>query len=138
MNELQKEQIKLLRANGLSYGEIAKRVNATRNAVISFCHRSGSRRHSSAITASKNADQCRACGKLLVQIKGKKRRVFCSKECCIKWWHEHPEKINQRAVYSFVCAGCGKNFTAYGNSRRKYCSHECYINARFKGGGHHD
>ncbi|MCI9560414.1 MAG: hypothetical protein HFG52_14545 [Lachnospiraceae bacterium] len=55
-------------------------------------------------------------------------------ECRVKWWHEHPEKIKQRAVYSFTCAGCGKPFTAYGNSRRKYCSHECYIRNRFKGG----
>ena len=29
---------------------------------------------------------------------------------------------------------CGLPFTAYGNSKRKYCSHECYIAARFKGG----
>ena len=32
------------------------------------------------------------------------------------------------------CRECGKPFTAYGNSRRKYCSHECYIRNRFKGG----
>lgn len=63
-----------------------------------------------------------------------KPRVFCSDECRVKWWHEHPEKIKQRAVYSFTCAGCGGQFTAYGNSRRKYCSHGCYIRARFKGG----
>ena len=30
--------------------------------------------------------------------------------------------------------GCGKPFTVYGNSKRKYCSHECYIRNRFKGG----
>jgi endogenous inhibitor of DNA gyrase (YacG/DUF329 family) len=77
---------------------------------------------------------CRECGKPLQQRSGMKPRVFCCDECRVKWWHEHPEKIKQRAVYSFTCVGCGKPFTAYGNFRRKYCSHECYIRNRFKGG----
>ncbi|RXM53885.1 RNA polymerase subunit sigma-70, partial [Clostridium tetani] len=26
---------------------------------------------------------------------------------------------------------CGKEFSAYGNKNRKYCSHNCYIRDRF-------
>ena len=32
------------------------------------------------------------------------------------------------------CPHCGKEFHIYGDRRRKYCSHECYIADRFKGG----
>lgn len=46
----------------------------------------------------------------------------------------HPEAVKQKAVYTFTCPECGKEFTAYGNAKRKYCSHDCYIAARFKGG----
>ena len=52
-----------------------------------------------------------------------------------EWWTEHPERIRQKAVYEFICAKCGRAFTAYGNKKRKYCSHECYIADRFGGGG---
>jgi len=69
----------------------------------------------------------------LIQPEGVKRRAFCSKEYREKWWHSHPEEIRQKAVYAFTCAGCGGQFTAYGNSKRKYCSHECYTRVRFKG-----
>lgn len=46
--------------------------------------------------------------------------------------------LNKKAVYTHTCAGCGREFTAYGNARRKYCSHACYINHRFGGGGADD
>jgi len=32
---------------------------------------------------------------------------------------------------TMTCARCGKEFTSYGNKNRKYCSHDCYIKARF-------
>ena len=37
-----------------------------------------------------------------------------------------PEMLDKKALYTHTCAGCGRKFTAYGNSRRKYCSHACY------------
>ena len=134
MDGFQKEQVKKLRANGMSYGDIAKRVNVTRNAVISFCRRNGLQEQSITAGSLKNSgDICRACGNPLVQTEGMKRRVFCSKECRISWWKAHPEMIRQKAIYSFTCAHCGRAFTAYGNNARKYCSHNCYIAARFGG-----
>ena len=132
MTDGQKEQVMLLRKEGCGYAVIAKRLDISRDTVKSFCRRNG--------LAGEMADsaaeggRCRACGKVLVQTEGMKRRVFCCGECRKKWWREHPEAIRQKAVYSFTCACCGKEFTAYGNSRRKYCSHECYIRNRFKGG----
>ena len=37
------------------------------------------------------------------------------------------DEVKHKAVYTYECACCGKPFTAYGNSHRKYCSHECYV-----------
>ena len=136
MDGFQKEQIRNLRGEGLSYAEIARQVDVSRDAVISFCRRNGLQEIKKPITAVKIAaeDVCRECGKPLVQVNGMKRRVFCSKECRVKWWKEHPEQLNQKAVYQYTCPHCGKPFSAYGNAKRKYCSHACYISDRFGGG----
>ncbi len=135
MDGFQKEQIKNLRGEGLSYAEIARQVNVSRDAVISFCRRNGLQEIKKPISVVENdtADVCRECRKPLVQVDGMKRRVFCSKERRTKWWKEHPDRLNRKAVYQFTCPHCGKPFSAYGNSKRKYCSHVCYISDRFGG-----
>ena len=135
MTDEQKEKITALRHEGSGYTAIANSLGISKDTVKSFCRRNGL---TGTMAREITSDKCRECGKRLPQSSGTKPRIFCSEECRVKWWHEHPDKINQRAVYSFVCAFCGKNFTAYGNRHRKYCSHECYINARFRGGGGHD
>ena len=65
---------------------------------------------------------------------GAKRKMFCSDACRVAWWNCHKDLVTRKAVYMIPCAGCGKVFKSYGNRNRKYCSHGCYINARF--GGH--
>lgn len=136
MDGFQKEQIRNLRREGMSYAKIAKQVDVSRDAVISFCRRNGLQEIKKPIPVVNTdaADVCRECGKPLIQVDGMKRRVFCSKECRVKWWKEHPERLNQKAVYQYTCPNCGKPFSAYGNSKRKYCSHACYISDRFGGG----
>ena len=139
MTDTQKSQITGLRAAGMGYTVIARQMGLPRDTVRSFCRRNGlagkiAGKKEEAAGEAKDG-RCRECGKALRQLEGRKKRVFCSKECREKWGHGHPDKLRKRAVYSFICAGCGQPFTAYGNSRRKYCSHECYIRARFKGGG---
>lgn len=136
MDGFKKEQIRNLRREGVSYAEIAKQVDVSRDAVISFCRRNGLQeiKKPTSVVKTVAADGCRECGKPLVQLDGMKRRVFCSKECRVKWWKEHPERLNQKAVYQYTCPHCGKPFSAYGNSKRKYCSHSCYISDRFGGG----
>ena len=136
MDGFQKEQIRNLRREGMSYAKIAKQVDVSRDAVISFCRRNGLQEIKKPIPVVNTdaADVCRECGKPLIQLDGMQRRVFCSKECRVKWWKEHPERLNQKAVYQYTCPHCGKPFSAYGNSKRKYCSHACYISDRFGGG----
>lgn len=138
MTDRQRQQIIQLRKDGFGYALIAKGLNISRDTVRSFCRRNGLAGEMPGKTVNQDEQPkegfCRECGNELRQTEGVKKKIFCCRECREKWWHEHPDRIKQRAVYSFVCAGCGKEFTAYGNSHRKYCSHECYVRSRFKGG----
>lgn len=138
MTNEQKQKIAELRGTGFSHAKIGELLGISKNTVKTYC-----RRHNlnvaQKISASEDSPTaCRQCGAPLAQTERHKTRVFCGKECREKWWHSHAEQINRKAIYTFSCTGCGKIFSAYGNSQRKYCSHECYINARFKGGGSHD
>ena len=54
--------------------------------------------------------------------------------CRNKWWNSHLNLVNRKAVYQYVCPGCKKEFSVYGNGNRKYYTHECYIKDRFGGG----
>lgn len=137
MTNSQKEQIGLLRRKGCSYAVIGEKLHLSKETVKTFCRRNDISSGLSK-TSETMSGRCRECGAKLIQTEKRKQKVFCSQSCREKWWHSHPDKINQKAVYNFQCAGCGKPFTAYGNNHRKYCSHECYINARFKGGALHE
>ena len=45
--------------------------------------------------------------------------------------HETELNIKEESVYKYQCPNCGTEFSCYGNKRRKYCSHDCYIKSRF-------
>ena len=124
----QKETIAKLRSEGKSFTAIAEIINLPRETVKSFC-----RRNDVKSVTKEDRRHCPHCGGPVQQKMHVKRRRFCSDKCRKLWWNAHPEKINRRAVYDFTCAECGRPFTAYGDKNRKYCSHVCYINARFKG-----
>lgn len=117
MTDIQKSQILSLRNSGHGYTDIAVRLGISKDTIKSFCRRNGV----AGIRAAKQAEK-------------QKPRRFCSDQCRQAWWNAHPEMVKQKAVYSYVCPTCGKPFTAYGNSHRKYCSHQCYVQARFQGG----
>lgn len=136
MTNEQREKIQELRGQGYGYATIAGAVGLSKDSVKAYC-----RKHSlGGVLAESNAridltaGVCLNCGKPLVQTPGRKKMKFCCDTCRAAWWKEHPEAVRQKAVYAFTCAHCGRSFSAYGNSKRKYCSHACYIAARFKGG----
>lgn len=135
MTNVQKIQIGKLRAMGIGYKKIAEQMEISENTVKTYC-----RRHGLGGTATTNGtvpksdkEICLCCGEGLEQMPGKKKKKFCSDKCRNKWWNSHLNLVNRKAVYSFECPTCKKPFTAYGNAKRKYCSHECYAN-RNKGG----
>lgn len=126
MNQLQANEIIRLRCKGLGYTKIAQELGLSENTIRSYC-----RRHGLNAEALKNTSFCEQCGKAIVQKAKCKPRKFCSDTCRTQWWNSHLEQVNRKAIYSFICAYCGKPFESYGNRRRKYCSHDCYIKARF-------
>lgn len=133
MTEHQKSEIIRMRNKGMSFSQISDITGLSRNTVKSFCRRQNITAQSET-PAEYMSDKliCKQCGKELHPTPGQKIPKFCSAACRTKWWNAHPEKVNRKAIYNFTCANCGKSFTAYGNKGRKFCSHECYINSRFK------
>ena len=45
--------------------------------------------------------------------------------------NQNERNKSEAATYKYTCPYCGKKFTPYGNKKRKYCSHNCYIKDRF-------
>ena len=136
MTNEQREKITVLRHQGFGYTAIAKSSGLSKDRVKAYCRShglAGEKADSHTLTAVPT-QICLNCGKTLIQLPGRKLKKFCCPECRTTWWNAHPEAVKQKAIYTFTCPECGKKFTAYGNSKRKYCSHECYIAARFKGG----
>jgi endogenous inhibitor of DNA gyrase (YacG/DUF329 family) len=129
LTSIQKDKILELRRSGTSYTVIAEKLNLPINSVKSYCRRNKLK----AVDVTGNGDKCKNCAKDIIPVKGQKKRIFCSAACRVQWWNSHPEQVKQKAVYEFTCPQCGKGFTAYGNAKRKYCSHECYIETRFGG-----
>ncbi|MCC8075269.1 MAG: RNA polymerase subunit sigma-70 [Clostridiales bacterium] len=132
MTDEQKTLIKNMRSQGCSYATIADKAGASRDAVKKYCQR-----HRATMTVapiSSVALRCKFCGNDIPVVHGRKQPVFCSTECRRAWWKAHPDSGKHKAYYTIVCAGCGRKFVSYGNAGRKYCSHDCYIRSRFKGG----
>lgn len=137
MTEEQKIKIHNLRANGYGYTKIAQELCLSENTIKSYCRRKGLN-GVAVVKAAPPVDgekhTCVNCGVEVKQNPGRKLKKFCSDRCRNQWWNSHLEQVNRKAHYEYVCACCKKPFIAYGNSSRKYCSHECYIEDRFGGG----
>lgn len=138
MTELQKKQILNMRKEGAGYKSIAVATGLSRDVVRNFCK---SRNMAGfGMAAEMNTDErvqsgelCLNCYEKIHQPKSGRPRKFCSDKCRRDWWKNHKDDINrsEAAIYHHKCVYCGKEFTAYGNNKRKYCSHYCYIHDRF-------
>ena len=132
MTNEQKEQIRQLREKDAGYLSIAKMLDISVDAVRGYCRRNGlTGRRSSATKGNAESGYCLQCKSPIVQRPGIKKIKFCSGACRQTWWNAHPENVHHKAVYSFTCACCGRQFSAYGNAHRKYCCHSCYIESRY-------
>lgn len=142
MTDEQKMQITKLRADGYGYIRVAQMLGISENTVKSFCRRNQLTGKvvmeiPKAQTISEEGVRlCLCCGGTVKQNPGRKEKRFCSDKCRMKWWNNNLDKVKHKAVYEYICPHCGSPFTVYGNSHRKYCSHECYVEDRFGGGQH--
>jgi hypothetical protein len=133
VTDRQGQAVLALRVGGQSYAAIAARTACPLNTVKSFCLR-----HAETVEALRGKKICRQCGVKLEQRTKQKRRSFCCDRCRAAWWAAHRDCLNCKAFYSFCCAQCGQNFTAYGNSHRKFCSRQCFYASKQIGGNDHD
>ena len=117
MTDESKTKIDRLCSQGFGYQAISEILDLPVGTVRSYLQRD---------VSGANYVMCKQCGRKIKLIPGRKQKIFCNGACRQKWWNSHPECVNKKAVYSFVCEVCGKEFTAYGNNHRKYCSQECY------------
>ncbi|WP_411679868.1 RNA polymerase subunit sigma-70 [Clostridium thailandense] len=138
MTSDEKEKIKELRLKGMGYKGIANLLGLTRDSVRGFCKRNGLDGASCVVALNveekiKRNVLCACCEKPLKQKGQGRSRRFCSDKCRRKWWNENQDKRNKKetAIYKYICPHCGKEFSVYGNKKRKYCSHDCYIKDRF-------
>lgn len=134
MTETQKRQIANLRADGASYGKISEELGIAVSTIKTYCTRHGLGGVAAVSLKGNEVEHfCKCCGEPLLQVFGRKEKRFCSDKCRNKWWNTHLDIVNRRANYDFVCAFCKKEFISYGNKKRKYCNHKCYIADRFGG-----
>lgn len=146
MNNQQKQQVQYLRYSGLTYSQIAGMVGLSPNTVKSFCLRKGIRPKAVANRAyqeqltgmsgnvlSEGAlpVHCAECGQQIEQRPKVKPRRFCSSYCRHIWWNKNRDQLQHKAIYYLTCEHCGRDFESYGNQHRKYCSRDCYIEARY-------
>ena len=139
MTSLQKEQVRRMRGEGISYSKIAESLGISENTVKSYCKRNNLRVVCTPIKVELPATEpeadtfefCKNFGQPNEQRPGMKPRKFCSDKCRTTWWNSHLDQVSRKSVYHLECAACGKPFDSYGNKNRKYCTHACYINDRF-------
>lgn len=115
----EKSKIYQLKKEGYGYKKIASELGISVSSVQSFFKRNP--------VDIDLLGTCKRCGMTIQSIKGKKRKQFCCDRCRWDWWNSHIKEVNKKAFYTLTCKHCGKEFTAYGNQKRVYCCHDCYI-----------
>lgn len=135
MTNEQRMIVSSLRAQGMGYGAIARKVGISENTVKSFCRRNSQKAEAPQQDNKSREHRCLCCGTPVIQHAGRKEKKFCSDKCRNKWWNAHLDRVDRRAIREVTCANCSRTFSVYGRTERKYCSHACYIQHRFGGGG---
>lgn len=115
----EKSKIYQLKKEGYGYKKIANELGISVSSVQSFLKRNP--------VDIDLLGTCKRCGMTIQSIKGKERKQFCCDRCRWDWWNSHIKEVNKKVFYTLTCKHCGKEFTAYGNQKRVYCCHDCYI-----------
>lgn len=117
---MSKDEILKLKESGITYKEISK-ISGIKVSTLK-----------SIVKRNKTApDTCKCCGRPLVHVAGKKRKMFCSDSCRFHFYRQHKELI-VRHMETFVCPVCHKKFLSYKSKNPKFCSLSCYQESRNK------
>ena len=117
-----KEVAKYYQRMGFGYKKVAALMDENINTVKAFLHR------------NPPTDTCLCCGREITYTPQKKKKLFCSDACRYRWWNKHTSLRKHRNPKEVVCAFCHNTFETNQNSKRKYCSRECFHNALRNGG----
>ena len=132
MDRVTKERIIDLRAGGMKYAAIARLLNIPVTTIKSFAYK-----YQDQIEARyevRQGKRCPHCGNPIPATKYRPRR-FCSDECRQNYWKAHQSERHRPTCVNITCPVCQKTFRDYPKHGRKYCSHACYIAARYGGSG---
>jgi endogenous inhibitor of DNA gyrase (YacG/DUF329 family) len=137
----QKTHLAEMRHAGFSFGEISTALGVSANTIKSFCWRNELASLPLPVAAPiippavpnpvASGKVCAHCGAQLDMKPKQKLRRFCGKPCREAYWNSHRSEHVTSFTRHAVCAGCGKPFTYYAGSHRKYCNHACYVASRF-------
>ena len=140
MTNEQKVQIIALHKRGSSLTEVADKLGLPIGTVKSFCRRNQisstaevvpqperTSNSDGTVETTKPNETCKRCGAQLERMLHHRRKLFCSDECRLAWWHENRHLAKGTSERN--CSACGATFSA--DASRKYCSHNCYIKARY-------
>ena len=141
MEKKHADRITVLRREGQSYAAISEAVGLSLNTVKSFCRRKGIQVNAvpvktvapTAVAVEDVVCSCRNCGREVPQNPGRKPKIFCSDRCRNDWWNKNRALVRHKNGRQVPCPVCGRLFEVYGSHKQKYCSHGCYIKARFGG-----
>ena len=111
------------RKAGLGYKKIAAILNISKNSVASFC-----KRNDVEFDCPSEVSYCKECGLPFNIDKKHPNKRFCSLSCKNRWWNKNRNTDNFK---DFTCPVCSASFSAPINTKRKYCSHACYIKSRY-------
>ena len=137
MTKEQKQTVKNMRLQGMSYGKIADLLKIPKGTVQSFCRRNipttqnnsneTPKNEPNANKTAENLTICKQCKQPLEQKQKCKPKTFCCDKCRFDWWNANRDKPS----YKTTCVRCGNIFSTRGNKSRKYCSHSCFIANRY-------
>ena len=116
----EKNKVLTLTREGKSIREIAELMNFPKSTVALIAEQKD---------RVKEFIECPGCGKTIIHPLPHTGRwqKYCNSECKNKFYRESKYKKHVRSI----CQCCGKEFFQYTNTDWKYCSRECYINARY-------
>lgn len=129
MDKRQIDEIQTLRNGGQSMGQISKTTGIPVSTVKSYFRRHRPESEEGSVKKAP-AEFCQHCGKAINKGGRGKPRRFCKESCRRAWWKAHKDSISSDSP-QIKCAYCGKTFVSYESRKRRYCSHQCYIHARF-------
>ena len=132
LTDAERTKIIEMRSKGIGYKAIGSKLGMSRDAVRRFCKNNNLTGYGEAVKI--NHDEmaiCPNCGKALEQPMRGRPKKFCSDKCRLRWWNDNFS--SHRLGMKTTCAECGRSFMSSPSSKRKYCSHECYIKSRFGG-----